>query len=77
MRSIKKWGITLFKFFHRGRLQIMKKKFDTIQMVREIRDNLHKKTKRMTTQERISFYHEQAKKFYTEFGIKEPAVKIR
>ena len=53
----------------------MKKKFDAVQMVREIRDNLYKKTKRMTSKERVSFYREQAQEFYAELGIKNPLVK--
>ncbi len=47
----------------------MKKKFDAVQMVRDIRDNLHKKTKRMTAKERIDFYREQAKSFYIDLGV--------
>ncbi len=55
----------------------MKKKFDAVQMVREIRDNLYKETKRMTTKERISFYRQQAKEFYVELGVREPLAKVR
>jgi len=55
----------------------MKKKFDAVQMVREIRDNLYKETKRMTTKERIDFYRQQAKEFYVGLGIKEPLAKVR
>jgi hypothetical protein len=50
----------------------MKKKIDAVQMVREIRDNLYKETKRMKTKERINFYRQKAKEFYAQLGIKEP-----
>jgi hypothetical protein len=50
----------------------MKKKFDAVQMVREIRDSLYKETKRMSTKERVNFYRQNAKQFYAELGIKEP-----
>ncbi len=55
----------------------MKKKFDAVQMVREIRDSLHKETKRMTTKERVHFYRQRAKEFYVELGVKEPLAKAR
>ena len=55
----------------------MKKKFDPVQMVREIRDDLYKQTKRMTTRERIEYYHQQAKEFYIRLGVKEPLIKAR
>ena len=55
----------------------MKKKFDAVKMVREIRDNLYKETKRMSSKERIKFYHQQAKEVYAELGIRESLVKIR
>ena len=55
----------------------MKKKFDAVQMVREIRDDLYKKTKRMTTKERIVFYRQQAREFYLGLGVKEPLAKTR
>ncbi len=55
----------------------MKKKFDAVQMVREIRDNLYKETKRMTGKERINFYRQKAKEFYVELGLKEPVAKTR
>ena len=55
----------------------MKKKFDAVQMVREIRDTLYKETKGMKTKERINFYRQKAKEFYTELGIKEPITNVR
>ncbi len=55
----------------------MKKKFDAVQMVREIRDNLHKETKRMSSKERIDFYRQKAKAFYAELGINKPEAKVR
>ena len=55
----------------------MRKKFDAVQMVREIRDVLYKETKHMNSKERIGYYREQAKKFYIELGIKEPLTKAR
>ena len=55
----------------------MKKKFDAVQMVREIRDNLYKETKGMKSKERIEFYRQKAKGFYAELGIKDSLVKVR
>ncbi len=55
----------------------MKKKFDAIRMVREIRDNLYKETKRMKTKERINFYRQKAKEFYAELGIREHLTNVR
>ena len=52
----------------------MKKKFDAVQMVREIRDSLYKETRRMSSAQRIDFYRRKAKEFYDELGIKEPEV---
>ncbi len=48
----------------------MKKKFDAVKMVREIRDRLYRETKRMTAKERVDFYRQEARKFYME--IKKP-----
>ena len=48
----------------------MKKKFDAVKMVREIRDKLHEETKHMTTQQRVAFYHKQAQEFYVQFNMK-------
>ncbi len=55
----------------------MKKKFDAVQMVREIRDTLYKETKGMKTKERVNFYRQKAKEFYAELGIKEPLATAR
>ncbi len=55
----------------------MKKKFDAVQMVREIRDNLYKETKRMTSKERIDFYRQKSKEFYAELGVKKPQVSVK
>ena len=38
----------------------MKKKFDAVKMVREIRDKLSRKTKNMSRKELIEFYHQAA-----------------
>jgi len=55
----------------------MKKKFDAVQMVREIRDGLYKETKGMKTKERVNFYRQKAKEFYAELGIKDPLATVR
>ena len=55
----------------------MKKKFDAVKMVREIRDNLHKETKRMSSKQKIDFYRQKAKQFYAELGIKGPQLSAK
>ena len=54
----------------------MKKRFDAVKMVREIRNNLYEKTKRMTSKERIDFYRQEAKEFYAELEKKKPLVTV-
>ena len=51
----------------------MKKTFDAIKMVRDIRDNLYKKTKDMTDKEKIEFHRQQAQELYIELGRKKLA----
>ena len=43
-----------------------KKKFDALQMTREIRDAHYEQTKDMTKEERLAFYHEQGEKAQRE-----------
>ena len=40
----------------------MKKKFDAVKMVRDIRDQLHQKTKKMSAKELIEFYRQSARR---------------
>ncbi len=44
----------------------MEKKFDAVKMVREIRENLYLKTKRMSSKELIEFYHKAADKIHSQ-----------
>ena len=48
----------------------MKKTFDAVKMVRDIRDKLHNQTKRMTTKEVIEFYHQKATELHAELDRK-------
>ena len=54
----------------------MRKTFDAVKMVRDIRDKLHKKTKKMTEKEKIEFHRQQAQELYAELGRKKPHVRI-
>ncbi len=47
----------------------MKKIFDAVKEVRDIRDKLYKKTKNMTRAEKIVFYRNQAQELYTQLRI--------
>ena len=40
----------------------MKKKFDAVKTVRNIRDHLHQKTKKMSAKELIKYYQESARR---------------
>lgn len=42
----------------------MKKTFDAVKMVRDIRDKMYQKTKRMSSQELIQYYRESAKRVH-------------
>ena len=53
----------------------MKKTFDAVKMVRDIRDKLYQQTKGMTRKQVIEFYHKESAKFRAELGIKNPLVK--
>lgn len=48
----------------------MKKTFDAVKMVRDIRDKLYKKTRNMTDTEKIDFHRRQAQDLYAELGRK-------
>ena len=52
----------------------MKKTFDAVQMVRDIRDKFYKKTKKMTDKEKIVFHRQQAQELYVELGRKKSFV---
>lgn len=53
----------------------MKKTFDAVKMVRDIRDKLYRKTKGMTDKKKIEFHRLQAQELYLEFGINKVFVK--
>ena len=72
---MKKLGIGRYKFILHGRLLIMKKTFDAVKMVREIRDKMHNQTKRMTFNEKMEFYRQKSKKLYSELDHKRYLVK--
>ena len=48
----------------------MKKTFDAMKMVRDIRDAFYKKTRKMTDQEKIEYHHQQADELYKELKIR-------
>ena len=43
-----------------------KKTFDAVKMVRDIRDKMFQKTKRMSSQELIQYYREAAKRVHAQ-----------
>ena len=47
----------------------MKKTFDAVKMVRDIRDKLYKKTRNMTDKEKIDFYRKRAAEFHDRLRI--------
>ena len=49
----------------------MKKKFDAVKMVREIRDRMHEETKKMSTKQKMDYYGSALKGFH----VKRQAVK--
>ncbi len=53
----------------------MKKTFDAVKMVREIRDKMYKRTKRMTFKEKIAFYRQKSKELRTELDHKKSLSK--
>ena len=53
----------------------MKKTFDSVKMVRDIRDQLYKKTKKMTDKEKIEFHQNQAQRLYAQLVHKKQLVK--
>ena len=55
----------------------MKKTFDAVQMVRNIRNKFYEKTKNMTDKEKIEFHRQQAQAFYKELGYKKPLAKAQ
>ena len=55
----------------------MKKTFDAVKMVREIRDRLYNQTKRMTFKEKIEFYRQKSRKFQAELGIKGSSLAVK
>ena len=44
----------------------MKKTFDAVLMVRQIRDKMHNKTKRMTFEQKMEFYRQQSQELHAE-----------
>jgi hypothetical protein len=53
-----------------------KKTFDSVKMVREIRDRHHQQLKDKTKEERLAFYRQEARKLHEELDEqkgKEPA----
>ena len=53
----------------------MRKTFDAVKMVRDIRDKLYRKTRKMTDKEKIEFHRRQARELYAELGCKKPHVR--
>ncbi len=54
----------------------MKKTFDAVRMVRDIRNKLYRKTKNMTDKEKIEFYRQQAQELYVELGRGKSLAKV-
>ena len=46
----------------------MEMKFDTVKMVREIRDRLHDQTKKMTRAQLLEFYHSKSAQIHARIG---------
>lgn len=44
----------------------MKKKFDAVKMVRDIRDNMHEETKKMSTKQEMEYYGSALKWFHVK-----------
>ena len=55
----------------------MKKTFDAVKMVREIRDKMYIKTKRMTFIEKMEFYRQQSQQLHAELDRKKFLAKAR
>ena len=55
----------------------MKKTFDAVKMVREIRDRMYKQTKRMTFTEKMEFYREKSQRLHAELDRKKFLTKAR
>ena len=53
----------------------MKKTFDAVKMVRDIRDKLYKKTKNRTDKEKMEFHRKQAQELYAELSYKKPRAR--
>ena len=53
----------------------MKKTFDAVKMVRDIRDKLHRQTKRMTPKQVIEFYRGESARFRMELGNGKKLIK--
>ena len=54
----------------------MKKTFDAVKMVREIRDKMYKQTKWMTFSEKMEFYRQKSQKLRSELDCRKFLVKI-
>jgi len=52
----------------------MKKTFDAVKMVRDIRDKMYQKTKNMSSQELIQYYREAARRVQAERKSSKSAV---
>jgi hypothetical protein len=48
----------------------MKKAFDSVKMVRAIRNKFYLKTKTMTNKEKLAYHKQQAQELYAELGFK-------
>ncbi len=46
----------------------MEKKFDTVKMVREIRDRMHEQTKKMTRTQLLEFYRSKSAHIHSRMG---------
>ena len=51
----------------------MKKKFDAVQMARDIRDKIYKETKHMNQEEYLAHIRKGSKKLHDEFSIQKTA----
>jgi len=54
----------------------MKKIFDAVKMVREIRDRMYKQTKRMTFAEKMEFYRKKSQQLHDELDRKRFLSKV-
>lgn len=50
----------------------MKKKFDAVQMVRQIRDKIYRETKGMSQEEYLAYIRKGSKKLHDELGQRKP-----